>query len=65
MAKATASKHKPKKCLQAATKDELEQLLADQASMIIKAVGEQLSALERRSNIRPEKSVHVFNSLPQ
>lgn len=55
MVKPTASKHKPKKSIQAVTKGEMEQLLADQASMILNAVGEKLSAQERRFNIRLEK----------
>jgi hypothetical protein len=33
----------------------MEQLLAEQASMILNAVGERLSAQEERSNIRLEK----------
>jgi hypothetical protein len=60
MAKPTASKQKLKKSLQAVTKGEMEQLLADQASMILNAVGEQLSAQERRSNIRLEKMEQRF-----
>jgi hypothetical protein len=60
MAKATVSKQKPKKSLQAVTKGEMEQLLADQASMILNAVGEQLSAQEKRSNIRLEKMEQRF-----
>ena len=60
MAKPTASKQRPKKSLQAVTKGEMEQLLADQASMILNAVGEQLSAQERRSNIRLEKMEQRF-----
>jgi len=55
MAKPTASKKKPKKSIQAVTKGEMEQLLADQASMILNAVYEKLSAQERRFNIRLEK----------
>jgi hypothetical protein len=52
----TASrKRKSKKSLQAVTKGEMEQLLADQASMILNAVYEKLSAQERRFNIRLEK----------
>jgi hypothetical protein len=38
MAKPTASKQKHKKSLQSVTKGEMEQLLADQASMILNAV---------------------------
>jgi hypothetical protein len=48
MSKATLSKQKPKKSLEAVTKGEMEQLLADQASMILNAVGDKLSAQERR-----------------
>jgi hypothetical protein len=55
MAKRIASKQQPKKSLQAITKGEMEQLLAEQASMILNAVGERLSAQEERSNIRLEK----------
>jgi hypothetical protein len=56
MAKPTASKSKPnKKSIQAVTKGEMERLLADQASMILNAVYEKLSAQERRFNIRLEK----------
>jgi hypothetical protein len=54
MAKPTASK-KPTRSLHAVTKGEMEQLLADQGSMILNAVGEQVSAHERRSNVRLEK----------
>jgi len=60
MAKPTASKQKPKKSLQTVTKGDMEQLLADQASMILNAVGEQLSAQERRSNVRLEKMEQRF-----
>jgi len=56
----TASKQKRKKSLQAVTKREMEQLLADQASMILNAVGEKLSAQERRFNIRLEKMEERF-----
>jgi hypothetical protein len=56
----TASKQKRKKSLQAVTKREIEQLLADQASMILNAVGEKLSAQERRFNIRLEKMEERF-----
>jgi hypothetical protein len=38
----------------------MEQLLADQASMILNAVGERLSAQEKRSNIRLEKMEERF-----
>src|SRR5436189_51378 len=55
MAKGIASKQKPKKSPEAITKGEMEQLLADQASIILNAVGERLSAQEKRSNIRLEK----------
>ncbi len=55
MAEPTASKKKPKKSLQGVTKGEMEQLLADQASMILNAVYEKLSAQERRFNTRLEK----------
>ena len=55
MAKPTVSKQKPKKSMQAVTKGEMEQLLADQASMILNAVYEKLSAQERRFNTRLEK----------
>ncbi len=60
MAKPTASKQKPKKSLQAVTKGEMEQLLANQASTILNAVGEKLSAQERRGNIRLEKMEERF-----
>jgi hypothetical protein len=60
MVKGIASKQKPKKSLQAITKGEMEQLLADQASMILNAVGERLSAQEKRSNIRLEKMEERF-----
>src|SRR5260370_35448513 len=60
MAKPTASKQKPKKSLQAVTKGEMEQLLADQALMILNAVDEKLSAQERRSNVRLEKMEERF-----
>src|ERR1035437_11091543 len=60
MAKQTASKQKPKKSTQAVTKGEMEQLLADQASMILNAVHEKLSAQERRLNIRLEKMEERF-----
>ena len=55
MSKPTVSKQKPKKSIQAVTKGEMEQLLADQASMILDAVDEKLSGQERRFNIRLEK----------
>jgi hypothetical protein len=48
MAKPTASKQRTQKFLRAVTKGEMEQLLADYASMILNAVGEKLSAQERR-----------------
>ncbi len=38
----------------------MEQLLADQTSMILNAVGEKLSAQERRFNIRLEKMEERF-----
>jgi hypothetical protein len=38
----------------------MEQLLADQASMILNAVGERLSAQEKRFNIRLEKMEERF-----
>jgi type III secretory pathway component EscV len=60
MAKPTASKQKPKKSIQAVTKGEMEQLLADQASMILNAVHEKLSVQERRFNIRLEKMEERF-----
>ncbi len=60
MAKQPASKQKPKKSVQAVTKGEMEQLLADQASMILNAVHEKLSAQERRFNIRLEKMEERF-----
>ena len=60
MAKPATSKQKPKKSLQSVTKGEMEQLLADQASMILNAVGEKLSAQERRFNIRLEKMERRF-----
>ena len=60
MANPTASKQKPKKSHQSVTKGEMEQLLADQASMILNAVGEKLSAQERRFNIRLEKMEERF-----
>ena len=60
MAKPIASKKKPKKSIQTVTKGEMEQLLADQASMILDAVGEKLSAHERRSNVRLEKMEERF-----
>ena len=60
MVKPTASKHKSKKSIQAVTKGEMEQLLADQASMILNAMGERLSAQEKRSNIRLEKMEERF-----
>jgi hypothetical protein len=41
MAKAIASKKKPKRSIQTVSKGEMEQLLADQASMILDAVGEK------------------------
>ena len=60
MAKPAASRQKPKKSLQSVTKGEMEQLLADQASMILNAVDEKLSAQERRFNIRLEKMEERF-----
>ena len=60
MAKPIASRQKPKKSLQAVTKGEMEQLLADQASMILNAVYEKLSAQERRFNVRLEKMEERF-----
>jgi hypothetical protein len=60
MAKRIASKQQPKKSLQAITKGEMEHLLADQASMILNAAGERLSAQEKRSNIRLEKMEERF-----
>jgi hypothetical protein len=60
MAKPAASKQKPKKSLQSVTKNEMEQLLADQASLILNAVAERLSAQERRFNIRLEKMERRF-----
>jgi hypothetical protein len=60
MAKPAASKQKPKKSLQCVTKNEMEQLLADQASLILNAVAERLSAQERRFNIRLEKMERRF-----
>jgi hypothetical protein len=60
MAKQTASKQKPKKSVQAVTKGEMEQLLADQASMILNAVHEKLSAQERRFTIRLERMEERF-----
>jgi len=60
MARPIASKKKPKKSIQTVTKGEMEQLLADQASMILDAVGEKLSAHERRSNVRLEKMEERF-----
>jgi hypothetical protein len=60
MSKPTASEQKPRKSIQAVTKGEMEQLLADQASMILNAVGENLSAQERRFNIRLEKMEERF-----
>jgi len=60
MANPTASKQKPKKLVQAVTKSELEQLLADQASLILNAVHEKLSAQERRFNVRLEKMEERF-----
>ena len=60
MANPTASKQKPKKSLQAVTKGEMEQLLADQASLILNAVDEKLSAQERRFNVRLEKMERRF-----
>ena len=60
MAKPIASRQKPKKSLQAVTRGEMEQLLADQASMILNAVDEKLSAQERRFNIRLEKMEERF-----
>lgn len=60
MAKPTASEQKRKKSLQAVTKGEMEQLLADQASMILNAVHEKLSAQERRFNLRLEKMEERF-----
>ncbi len=41
--------------MKAVTRGEMEQLLADQASMILNAVYEKLSAQERRFNTRLEK----------
>jgi hypothetical protein len=46
--------------MQAVTKGEMEQLLADQASMILNAVDGTLSAQERRSNTRLEKMEERF-----
>src|ERR1700736_3211344 len=60
MARPIASKQNPKKSIQAVTKGEMEQLLADQASMILNAVDEKLSAQERRFNIRLEKMEERF-----
>jgi hypothetical protein len=60
MAKPTASKHRPKKSAQAVTKSEMEQLLADQAALILNAVGEKLSSQERRFNVRLEKMEEHF-----
>jgi hypothetical protein len=60
MPKPIASRQQPKKSLQAVTKGEIEQLLADQASMILSAVGERLSAQERRFNTRLEKMEERF-----
>jgi hypothetical protein len=60
MSKPTASKGRPKKSMQAVTKGEMEQLLADQASMILNAVDGTLSAQERRSNTRLEKMEERF-----
>ena len=60
MAKPAASKKKPPESLQAVYRGDMEQLLADQASMILNAVGEQLSAQERRSNIRLKKMEQRF-----
>ncbi len=60
MANPTASKQKPKKLVQAVTKSELEQLLADQASLILNAVHEKLSAQERRFNVSLEKMEERF-----
>src|SRR6266704_5506917 len=60
MANPTASRQKPKKSQQSITTGEMEQLLADQASKILNAVGEKLSAQERRFNIRLEKMEERF-----
>jgi hypothetical protein len=60
MAKGIASKQKPKKSPHAISKGEIEQLLADQASMILNAVGARLSAQEKRSNVRLEKMEERF-----
>jgi len=60
MANLIPSKQKPKKSIQAVTKGEMEQLLADQASMILNAVDEKLSAQERRFNVRLEKMEERF-----
>jgi len=60
MPKPAASKQKPKKSIQAVDKGEMEQLLADQASMILNAVGEKLSAQERRFNVRLKKMEERF-----
>ncbi|SRR6266852_3690651 len=60
MVNLTPSKQKPQKSIQPVTKDEMEQLLADQASMILNAVDEKLSAQERRFNGRLEKMEERF-----
>jgi len=49
MAHPTASKQKRKKSHQSVTKGEMEQLLADQASMILNAMDEKLSGQVSRS----------------
>ena len=60
MANPAVSKQKPRKSPQAVTKSEMEQLLADQASLILNAVDEKLPAQERRFNVRLEKMEERF-----
>src|SRR3989442_14227640 len=60
MANPTPAKQKSQKSIQAVTKSEMEQLPADQASMILDAVDEKLSAQERRSTVRLEKMEERF-----